>query len=201
MNSSSDFKQLWKNRQADAPDIQKLLQLAHKFRNDHLRKLLVANLALVATTGFMIWVWYFYQPEMVTTKIGLVTVMLAMAMYLLAYNRMLPLLIRVKSDSSSKTYLQELRKVKERQRLLQTSVLNVYFILLGSGLCLYLYEYTSRMLIEYAVLTYGLTLSWIALNWFYFRPKTIRKQQKATNEIIANLEKVQQQFTEADNMI
>jgi len=36
----------------------------------------------------------------------------------------------------------------------------------------------------------------MALNWFYFRPKIIKKQQQKLNDIIADLEKINDQFLE-----
>ena len=91
-------------------------------------------------------------------------------------------------------YLQQLLKLKEKQLFLQTTILNVYFILLSLGICLYMYEYTFRMTMLWAIVTYGITLLWIALNWFVFRPITIRKQQKTLNELIEKFEKINNQL-------
>lgn len=91
-------------------------------------------------------------------------------------------------------YLQQLLKLKAKQLFLQTTILNVYFILLSLGICLYMYEYTYRMTMLWATVIYGVTLSWIALNWFVFRPLTIRKQQKILNELIEKFEKINNQL-------
>ena len=92
-------------------------------------------------------------------------------------------------------YLQQLIKLKEKQSFLQKTMLNVYFILLSTGLGLYMIEYTTRMTLIWASFSYGITLSWIALNWFYFRTRTIKKQQAKINELIRRFEELSRQLT------
>jgi amino acid permease len=77
---------------------------------------------------------------------------------------------------------------------MQTTMLNLYFILLFAGICLYMYEYTSRMKFIYAVTAYVVTLAWIAINWFYLRPKTIKKQQAKINGLIDKFEEINNQL-------
>jgi hypothetical protein len=74
----------------------------------------------------------------------------------------------------------------------------LYFILLGLGLVLYMIEYALRMSLTGAVLTYGITCLWIAINWFYFRPRIIRKQQQNLNDTITAIENMNKQFLEEE---
>ncbi|MNR40078.1 hypothetical protein D3C85_1583390 [compost metagenome] len=57
-----------------------------------------------------------------------------------------------------------------------------------------MYEYASRMTVFYALITYGVTLLWIGFNWFYLRPKQIKKQQEKINQLIGKFEEVDAQF-------
>jgi hypothetical protein len=59
-----------------------------------------------------------------------------------------------------------------------------------------MYEYAIRMTVFYALVTYGVTLLWIGFNWFYIRPKQIKKQQVKINELIAKFEDVNEQLKE-----
>jgi hypothetical protein len=56
----------------------------------------------------------------------------------------------------------------------------LYFILLGLGLVLYMFEYVLRMTLLDGLLTYGITGLWIAFNWFYLKPKNNKKATTKT---------------------
>jgi hypothetical protein len=57
-----------------------------------------------------------------------------------------------------------------------------------------MYEYTSRMTTLGSILSYSVTLIWIGLNWFYFRPKTIKKQHIKLDELIGEFENMEKQL-------
>jgi hypothetical protein len=46
------------------------------------------------------------------------------------------------------------------------------------------------------MLAYVVTFAWIAFNWFYLRPKTIKKQQGKLNELINKFEEINNQLKE-----
>lgn len=198
MSTNIDFKKLWKMQEMEIPDTAALFAKADKFKKKNFRKLLFANFILLLTVAFMLFVWYHYQPELITTKIGIVCGILAMVLYLFVYNQMATYLKSNNYEMDSFHYLQQLLKLKAKQLYLQTTITNVYFVLLGVGICLYMYEYTYRMTVLWAMITYGVTLFWIALNWFVIRPKTIAKQQKTVNELIETFEKINDQLNKAE---
>jgi len=84
--------------------------------------------------------------------------------------------------------------LKQKQEFLQKTMLTIYFVLLTLGILLYMIEYTMRMTMISASIAYAVTLIWVAINWFYFRPRMIRKQQKELNEMIEKLENVNRQL-------
>ncbi|MBZ4043437.1 hypothetical protein [Flavobacterium hibisci] len=57
-----------------------------------------------------------------------------------------------------------------------------------------MYEYASRMTILGAGLTYGITFLWILFNWFFIRPKQIKKQQDKINSLIQRFEEATHQL-------
>ena len=195
MSNNTDLKQLWKLQESDIPDTGQLLELAKKFRNKHVKGIIVMNILLLLTSAFIAMIWYRYQPEKLTTKIGMVLVILAMVIYLFVYNRMLPLLVKTEYDMSSSLYLQRLLKIKEKQRFMQTTMLNAYFLLLSTGIFMYMIEFVSRMTLLWGIFSYGITFVWILINWFYLRPRAIRKQQKAINELISKFERLNSQLS------
>ncbi|AZB00258.1 hypothetical protein EG359_11755 [Chryseobacterium joostei] len=196
MDTNIDFKNIWKQQTSNKPNIEELLGKLKKFKNENLRKLILTNLLLIATSLSITFIWYHYQPQLVTTKIGIILVILAMVIFLLAYNKLFMLFYKIDDTQSNSDYLQNLYLVKNKQKFMQTTMLNLYFIMLFLGICLYMYEYASRMTLMYGILAYGLTFIWIGINWFYLRPKTIRKQQLKIDELIDKFEEINNQLKE-----
>ena len=145
MNSNINFKNLWIQQTASPPDANELLVKVRHLKMKHFRTLIVVNILLVETSVFIISIWVYYQPQFKTTKIGIIMAITAMVMYLSVYNRSIPLLKNDDIVQSTREYLNHLLSIKTQQQYLQTTILSAYFILLSIGLCLYLYEYTSRM--------------------------------------------------------
>ena len=185
-----DLKNIWQQQKVSQPRSEELLSKVKQFKNASLRKLVFFNISLFATSAFIIFIWYKYQPQFITTKIGIVVIILAMLVYLLSYNTLFAIFNNIDNTQSTSAYLDSLHALKTKQKKLQTTMLSLYFAMLSLGLALYMYEYTSRMTISGAVLAYAITSAWIVLNWFYFRPKTIKKQQARLDELISKVNAV-----------
>lgn len=194
MNTNIDFKNIWKQQTSPKPNIEELLNRLKKFKNENLRKLILTNLLLIATSLCIAFIWYRYQPQLISTKIGIVLVILAMVIFLLAYNRLLMVFYKIDNTQSNSEYLNNLYLVKNKQKFMQTTMLNLYFVMLFLGICLYMYEYASKMSSLSGILAYVLTFLWIAFNWFYIRPKTIKKQQGKVDELINKFEEINNQL-------
>ena len=196
MEGNIDFKNIWKQQTSSKPNLDELLNRLKKFKNENLRKLIATNICLIITCFFIAFIWYRYQPQLISTKIGIVLVILAMIIFLLAYNRMFMFFYTIDNTQSNSEYLQNLYWVKNKQKFMQTTMLNLYFIMLFLGICLYMYEYASKMSSTSAILVYTVTFIWIGFNWFYLRPKTIRKQQAKLNGLINKFEEINHQLKE-----
>lgn len=194
MSNSIDFKALWSREEIAPPDVNEIFakanQLSHKTRN----KIWRGNILLALTGSFMVFVWWYYQPQMITTKIGLILIMVAIAMFLATTRQLFPLLAKIDVETDSQQFLANMVRIKQKQEFLGNTMLTGYFILLSVGLFLYLIEYAGRGSVTFQLIAYGLTFAWIAFNWFYIRPRTIRKQQGAINDIIAKLQAVNSQL-------
>ncbi|MBL4594292.1 MAG: hypothetical protein JKX68_10825 [Flavobacteriales bacterium] len=196
MTDNIDFKQYWKSQSIATPDAKELIKKASQFKRNTLFKLIAANVLLLATSIGIGFVWYYFQPDFLSTKIGIILCIVAMVVYLAFYNTLVPLLLKNDIELDSKSQLQQLLALKEKQRFLQSVLLNGYFILLFTGLSLYMYEYVSRMTLPWAIFSYGLVVFWIAINAFYFGPKTLRKQQGRLNKLINQLKDLNEQLTD-----
>ncbi len=194
MSSNTDFKALWNKQQTAIPELKELFIKTKKFNKINLYKLIFTNVLIILTSVFIGLIWANYQPQLISTKIGIILAILAMTLFLLVYNSTISLLTKKSFDMSSNQYLQQLLKLKQKQLFLQTTMLNIYFFLLSLGISLYIYEYVSRMSIVMAIISYGLIVIWIALNWFYLRPRAIQKQQTKINALINKFKKLNMQL-------
>ena len=193
-NNNIDFKDLWKKQTVNQPNIEELMARLRQFKKAGLRSLWITNILLLVTSVFILFVWYYYQPQFISTKIGIVLTILAMVIYLFTYNKLLAKYKNIETTQTNNEYLQNLILIKKKQQFLQTKMMTFYFIVLTAGICLYMYEYASRMTLAGAGLTYGLTLLWMLFNWFYIRPKQIKKQQDKINSLIEKFEEVNNQL-------
>lgn len=199
MTININLKELWNEQNPAIPDHHEIIEKADNYRKKSLRKLILTNIMLVLTSVFIGFIWYFYQPQLLTTKAGIIVIILSMIIFLVYYNLMIPVLIKTDYSLNTYEYLEKLLIIKEKQKFIQTKMLNIYFMMLSAGIAMYMYEYASRMQLQWALLTYGITFLWIGFNWFYLRPRSIRKQDNAINELIYKFENISRQLKNEKN--
>ncbi|MFT3793266.1 hypothetical protein [Flavobacterium sp.] len=192
----TNFNELWQSNQPNIPDPQEIIAKALKVQRNTRRKTLFGNALLAATLAFIIFIVLHYDPKMPTTKLGTLIVVIAIVMQIIASGKLIPMTRKTDATSSTADFLKQMLQIQQKQLYLQTTIMSLYFVMLSGGIFLYMYEYAVRMGALGFGLTYGLTALWIALSWFYIRPRTIRKQNGALNEVIENLQKMNRQFAE-----
>ena len=97
MDNNINFKDLWSKQTSLAPNPENLIADIKKMKQSNLRKLVFTNILLIATSIFIISIWIHYQPQFLTTKIGIILTILAMAVFLFAINNSYSLLKRDKN--------------------------------------------------------------------------------------------------------
>lgn len=194
MSDNINFKELWARQTAIAPDSEDLIAEIKMLKKSNLKKLVITNITLMATSLFIVLIWLYYQPQLLTTKIGIVFIILSMVMYLFAYNKSYTLFKTQLDTKSNSDYLKDLLAIKAKQNFMEKIILNLYFVLLSLGIGLYMYEYTSRMKPVSGIITYGITSIWILYNWFYARPRQLKKQKDKLDAIISKFEMVNTQL-------
>lgn len=195
MDNNDDLKALWDaGIAAPAPDITALLTRATTVKRKARNKMIWGNLLLVLTSIFITWVWIHYQPQMITTKVGIILCILAMLLYIVTSTSMLQFLFRSEPDMDTASYLAQMLRLRQRQEYLQKTIMTAYYILLSAGMALYMIEYATMLGRRYGLIAYLVTFGWIGLAWFYIRPRTARKQLAPINDVIKQLEQVQQQL-------
>jgi len=194
MDNKINFNELWAKQTSNEPGPENLLLQISKMKRSNFKKLIITNLMLIGVSVFIVLVWSYYKPQFLSTKVGIILIILAMAIFLFAYNKSYSLFKENIEAKSNADYLKDLLAIKSKQQFMHSTMLNVYFILLSAGIGLYMYEYTSRMTIFWEIFAYAITLTWILINWFYFRPKQIKKQQATLDEMITKFKNLNKQL-------
>ncbi|MCB0507408.1 MAG: hypothetical protein R2739_00105 [Chitinophagales bacterium] len=189
-----NFNELWSKQESTPPDIKELSKKIHSFKRKNILRIILTNVVLAGTIAFIIFVWMHYQPQLLTTKIGIILTVLAMVIYIIVTNNTISLFKKTTTVASNQEYLQNLLAIKQKQQFINTTIMKIYFILLSIGIGLYMIEYASRMSFWGAIVTYAITFAWILFNWIYTRPRKIKKQEQKMNEIISKLEEIQSQL-------
>jgi len=185
MATNINFNDLWRNQDVPRANKEDLLKRVNRLKKSRRREVILLNLALLIVGVFMIWIWYFFQPAMLSTKIGIMLTLLSFVVFLLPFNRLFTLYKDEPDGSrSGKSYLASLSVILQKELILQSVTLRVYLILLGTGMGLYLFEYSSLMPLMWQVFTYVLFGGWLLFNWFYIQPKQTTKKRKALEELI-----------------
>lgn len=193
MNNETNLNELWSRQTTKPPQMDELLSKFAKIKRKNLTKLIAVNILMFATIAFIIFIWLYFEPKLITTKIGIVLTILGILVYLFVYNKLIPYLRKIDENQSNSEFLKTVIKLKEKQKFLQTKMLQIYFITLTVGLCLYLYEYVSLMPFPWSIFAYVVTLLWIGFNWFYLRPRVVGKERDKLNGIIKKFESISRQ--------
>lgn len=194
METNKELQRIWQQREVAAPNTQDLIEKANQFKGKELRKLVLAVLALVVSAIIITLVWIYYDSQLISTKLGMVLVLVALVTMVINQLKIMPMLHKQGFTMNSEQYLSQLTHLKARQQNMQTKTLNIYFLLLTLGLIIYMYEPASMMPLWLGVTSYVVTLGWLAFNWFFLRPRIIAKNNAKTKELISKFEEVNRQF-------
>ncbi len=195
MSSDNEFKGLWNKLETpSAPDAGVILKKAAQLKRRMWIKLTGQTLLLTATMVFIILIVLFFRPQMLTTKIGALLITGAIVSFVIPSVRIIRDIFRGDPESSNTEFLSQFIRLKQKQESLQTTLLTIYFILFSAGIFLYMIEYARMMSLAGRLSAYGITMAWVAFNWFWIRPRTIKKQRDALNAMISKLEKVNDQL-------
>lgn len=194
MEANTDFKAIWKAQKVATPDTTQLFKRANKLKKKGRFTLLFVSATLLLTIIYVSFIWYYYQPEFMTTKIGIVLAIIAMLVFLVPFKKQFSILDDLETTASCKEYLQQLIALQKAQTYQQTKILSSYFVMLSSGISLYLIEFVTQMTFLWGTITYGLTFLWFAFVWWYLRPRIILEQNKKLNNLVGDFKKVAQQM-------
>ena len=197
MDNQIDLKGLWVRQSAvKAPDVAGLVAEAGKIKRKIRGRLVLTNVCLVGSIGWVAYVGLYYHFRFVTTTIGILLTMLAMMFYAVAANGLLMARLGADPEEDSAGFLRDLLVIRQRQERLHGILLHVYFVLLTAGVGLYIIEFLVHMRLVWAFLAAGATFGWIVFTWVYLRPRATKKQLGPLQDVIGRLQEVNRQIGE-----
>lgn len=186
-----NFQDIWNNKNADIPNIQEIKATAEKYRKKQLSGTLLLMLWLMATAFGIIFIWNVINFKMVTTSLGIILILIALAFYIYLFFQNINVIRKINPSISNQEYLSSLKKLQRQRLYMQAKGISIYYILLSAGFAFYFYEFALYMSTMVAFLAYGLTFLWLAIVWFFLRPRQIRKQNQKILKIIDSLETIE----------
>ena len=193
MKDDIELKNLWAQQSVAPPNVEELQSKIASVKRSKLTKLLLVNATMIGTSIYLGIIWYFLRPQMLTTTLGFVVVIIGMLAYLIAYNRLYADISSFDENQSNQEFIGSVIKLNENERFIRTRMLQIYFITLTLGSFLAMYEYILLVSPPWSFIILALTAIWYAINWFYFRPMIIRKEEEKVKNIIDKYEVISQQ--------
>ena len=195
MNNFDDIRNIWQNQDAaKVPDMSEVIKAAGKNRRSIIIKNLLGLITLGGTVIFISWIGFAADFKYLTTKLGIVLIVISIIAAMVLNSQMLMLILERSDDTlTNADYLKQLISYRNKQRFFQTKGIALYYLMLTLGFILYLYEFYARNA-SFGLKAYGLTLLWIAFAWFYIRPRAIKKQEQKINELIEQIESISGQL-------
>ncbi len=195
MDSFNEIKDLWQNQpEAQIPDVAAIEKAVNKNRRQMIAKNVISLVTLGGTLVFIGYIGIVVDFKFLTTRLGIVLIMISIMAALVVNSQLLMLILKGKDTAlDNQEYLQQLIRYQNKQRFFQTKGMLVYYALMTIGFVFYLYEFYARNAM-FGLAAYALTLSWIAFAWFYIHPKAVQKQEKKINDMIEQIKSVSAQL-------
>ncbi len=197
MQDFDNIQKLWQSgKDNDLPDANTIVKQIKRTHRKMLRKNIIGVVIMALTFFWVGFVGWYFHFEQWTTKAGIIIVLVAILLGVFFNSRLMQLLLR-KSDpaSENRMFLQQMIRYRNVQQAIRQKGILPYYILLTTGLCLYMIEFAKRSLL-FGIIAYTLTLGWIVFTWFYFHRKIAQRQEQQLNEQINRLEKVVHEIEE-----
>lgn len=185
----------WKNQKSEQlPSIDELnnkigkMRKAMHFRNAIAITLLASSIIVISV------IYYFFELSSLVSWIafGLISLSILSGIGFLIYLRFI-LPSNVNAMEEGKTYIKQWQRFKKKNAVYSNNFAKFYFIVLSSGLILYIYEVTIESP-EIRIIALISTSIWIAYCWFFMKPKLERKTEKELEEILDSYRSLEEQF-------
>lgn len=194
MENNINLKKLWEKQSVPVADWSDVLRKINRFKKNRIQKKINIIIILMLTIGLASFIWIYFEPQLIVTKIGIILSVASMGIATIFNYKLILLYKMIDERQTNSNYLNNLLTIKKTENFMQTKVLNLYFILLSTGIGLYMYEYAWTRSVTFGVIAYLVLFFWVGLNWFFLRPRTIEKSNRKFEDLIVQIKTVKSQI-------
>lgn len=194
MDTEIDFNKLWNQKKGPEKNPSGLKNALKKVKRKKISRIIMLVFLLLCTIAFLLLIRNTYTPKLFTTELGYFFILSAIVMMLLIYSRVINFQKHQQPDIDSRRFLHSLENIYKLEFFISGKIIRWYFILLSLGVCLVIYEFVIPMETSLKILTYALTIGWLAFNWFYIKPQIIKKRQKEFHQINEKISALKKQL-------
>lgn len=197
MKDFNDIQNLWKNQETKAvPDASAIINKAKKTKKEYNTKISIQITALVLALITLIWILFSITFQSITTYIGLITMILCIGVFSIARGKLIYLLKKIDFTSNPSHSLEQLEKVYQYQKWINTKLTKAYFLFISLAMGLYFIEVIHPFSLDIQLIITGLTLTWFLFTYFYLGKKQQEKENQRIESIIASIQQIEINFNQ-----
>ena len=200
MKDFEALKDIWHNQVA-LPKVsdEDVLRKVRKTKDGFANKLLRELIGMLLAVAMLTYVWISSPFKMWTTHLAMIILIGCCLYYLYKQIRDYNL---IKDESlllnKPEEYIDYLKKYKSDRYILNTRSYRFYTLFLSLGFVFYFIEIAFLASVWVTVIGIFLTAAWIIFCYFILMRRYIRKEEAKLEDMIDNLERLQKQFTSAE---
>jgi hypothetical protein len=196
MKDFDSLVNIW-NEQKTAPVINyKEVISNYKASRERLSLKFLKEILIMLPALFMVtYLWFTTSFNFWTSYLGL-SMVAACCVYFIVMQ-----IINIKNIVNSNTlfdkpqdHIQFLQKFRKSRYLQHTRNYTIYTLVLGLGLSLYFIEFVYVLNLWLMITVIASTLAWFIICYIYLMKVYIRKEEKKFNDMLADLERLNEQF-------
>jgi Flp pilus assembly protein TadB len=193
MDNLDDLKALWQSAKTDSlPDSKAMLQIIKKFRSQKLRNkwiIIISSTLLACVIAAALFTGNF---KLFTTYIG--GSLMVLACIWIAVNNFKSLKRFNQLDNCSNVeFLDFIEQTRQNQIYYYKRTMGILVLLWSIGCIMYMYEASYKHPLG-LIIFYSAFLIYVAVLWFFVRPRSLKKNAEKLNAMKARLESISKQL-------
>lgn len=156
-------------------------------------------LLMIPAVIVIIYLWFSISFDFWTSYLGL-GIVASCCIYFIIIQ-----IINIKNIANSNTlfdqpkdHIQFIQKFRKARYTQHTRDYKIYTLVLGLGLSLYFIEFFYMLSLAVMISVVVLTVAWFVICYIYLMKMYIRKEEKRFNEMLADLERLNEQFKDEE---
>jgi Flp pilus assembly protein TadB len=193
MDNLDDLKALWQSAKTDSlPNSKAMLQIIRKFRSQKIRNKWIVILSSALLACVIVAALFNSNFKLLTTYLG--GSLMALACVWMAVNNFRSLKRFNQLDNCSNVdFLDFIEQTRQNQIYYYKRTMGILVLLWSVGCLMYMYEASYKHSLG-LIIFYSAFLVYVAVLWFFVRPRSLKKNAEKLNAMKAHLESISKQL-------